>query len=78
MKTVIALAASAFMLTGCYGTRFYFASRSNFSTTDQTATTSGRTDSRPSARDQSVAAEKTTDIKAQVPEPEPAPAPAAK
>ena len=77
MKTVFALAAAALMLTGCYGTKVYFASRSNFSSTEQNATTSGRTDSRPAARDQSVAAEKTTDIKAQVPE-EPAPTPASK
>ena len=63
MKYVIIM-ASALLLQGC---TFNVAWRGTLTNVEQKAETDGRAASTPTARDTSIAAEKTTDLKADVP-----------
>lgn len=63
MKTIIAMIAIV-LLPGCVCN---VAWRGTLSYTDQKATTDGATTSTPTQRDTSIAAEKTTDVKADLP-----------
>lgn len=63
MKTIIAMIAIA-LLPGCVCN---VAWRGTLSYTEQKATTDGATTSTPTQRDTSIAAEKTTDVKADLP-----------
>ena len=63
MKTIIAMIAIA-LLPGCVCN---VAWRGTLSYTEQQATTDGTTISTPKQRDTSIAAEKTTDVQADLP-----------
>lgn len=63
MKTIIAMIAIA-LLPGCVCN---VAWRGTLSYTEQQATTDGATTSTPAQRDTSIAAEKTTDVQADLP-----------
>jgi len=63
MKTIIAMIAIA-LLPGCVCN---VAWRGTLSYTEQKATTDGATTSTPTQRDTSIAAEKTTDVQADLP-----------
>ena len=63
MKTIIAMIAVA-ILPGCVCN---IAWRGTLSYTEQQATTEGTTTSTPTQRDTSIAAEKTTDVQADLP-----------
>lgn len=63
MKTIIAMIAIV-LLPGCVCN---VAWRGTLSYTEQTATTEGATTSTPTQRDTSIAAEKTTDVQADLP-----------